>query len=61
MMMRLAADGSSIPESLLSLAVIVLTGVVLLWASARVFRAGLLMYGQRISLRRVMTALRQAG
>ncbi len=60
MMMRLAADGSSTSETLLSLAVIVLTGVVLLWASARVFRAGLLMYGQRIGLRRVMAALRQA-
>jgi ABC-2 type transport system permease protein len=61
MMMRLAADGSSTPERLASLALIVLTGVVLLWASARVFRASLLMYGQRISLRRLAAALRQAG
>ncbi|MEE8442205.1 MAG: ABC transporter permease, partial [Dehalococcoidia bacterium] len=61
MMIRLAVGGSSVPEILLSLALIILTGVGLLWASARVFRAGLLMYGQRMSLRRVMTALRQAG
>ena len=61
MMVRLATEGSSILESLASLAVIVLTGVALLWVSARVFRAGLLMYGQRMSLRRVMSALREAG
>jgi len=61
MMIRLAVDGASSLESLASLAVIVLTGMALLWASARVFRAGLLMYGQRMSLRRMMRALREAG
>ena len=61
MMVRLAVDGASIPESLASLAVIVLTGVALLWVSARVFRAGLLMYGQRMGFRRMMNALREAG
>jgi ABC-2 type transport system permease protein len=61
MMVRLATEGSSILESLASLAVVVLTGVASLWVSARVFRAGLLMYGQRMSLRRVMSALREAG
>jgi len=61
MMIRLAVDGASTLESLASLAVIVLTGMVLLWACARVFRAGLLMYGQRMSLRRVMRALRESG
>ena len=61
MMIRLAVDGASTLESLASLAMIVLTGMALLWASARVFRAGLLMYGQRMSLRRVMRALRESG
>jgi len=61
MMIRLAVDGASTLESLASLAVIVLTGMALLWACARVFRAGLLMYGQRMSLRRMMRALREAG
>ena len=61
MMVRLAVDGASIPESLASLAVIVLTGAALLWGSARVFRAGLLMYGQRMSLGRVLRTLREAG
>jgi len=61
MMIRLAVDGASTLESLASLAVIVLTGMALLWACARVFRAGLLMYGQRMSLRRVVRALRESG
>jgi len=61
MMIRLAVDGASTLESLASLAVIVLTGMALLWASARVFRASLLMYGQRMNLRRVIRALREAG
>jgi len=61
MMIRLAVDGASTLESLASLAVIVLTGMALLWACARVFRAGLLMYGQRMSLRCVMRALRESG
>jgi len=61
MMTRLAVDGASALESLASLAVIVLTGMALLWACARVFRAGLLMYGQRMSLCRMIRALREAG
>jgi len=61
MMIRLAVDGASTLESLASLAVIVLTGIALLWACARVFRAGLLMYGQRMSLRRMVRALRESG
>ncbi len=61
MMIRLAVEGASTLESLASLAVIALTGMVLLWACARVFRAGLLMYGQRMSLRRVVRALRESG
>jgi len=61
MMIRLAVDGVSRLESLASLAVIVATGMALLWVSARVFRAGLLMYGQRPNLRRMIRALREAG
>jgi len=61
MMMRLAVDGVSRLESLASLAVIVATGMALLWISARVFRASLLMYGQRPNLRRMIRALREAG
>jgi ABC-type Na+ efflux pump permease subunit len=36
------------------------TAVFLLWLSARIFRAGLLLYGQRMGLRSVWKALREA-
>ena len=61
MMVRLAASDVPLWEVAASLAVLLLTGIVLLWISARVFRAGLLMYGQRMSLRSVFAALHQAG
>ena len=61
MMVRLAASDVPLWEIVASLTVLLLTGVALLWISARVFRAGLLMYGQRMSLRGVFAALRQAG
>lgn len=61
MLTRMAADGSSTLESLASLTVLILGSVATLWASARVFRAGLLMYGQRMSLRAMVRAIRQAG
>jgi ABC-2 type transport system permease protein len=61
MMFRLAVGGSSILETLASLTLMLVTGIVLLWVSARVFRAGILMYGQRMSLRTVMTVLRKSG
>ena len=61
MMVRLAASDVPLSDVVASLAVLLLTGVALLWISARVFRAGLLMYGQRMSLGGVFAALRQAG
>ena len=61
MMIRLAASDVPLWEVVASLTVLLLTGVALLWISARVFRAGLLMYGQRMSLRGVFAALRQTG
>ena len=60
MMVRLAASDVSLSEVAASLAVLLLTGIALLWISARVFRGGMLMYGQRMSLRGVFSALRQA-
>ena len=61
MMLRLGTGDIGLVETLASLIVTVAGGLLLLWCSARVFRAGLLMYGQRMSLGRVLTALRQAG
>lgn len=61
MMIRLAVGGSSTLENLASLMVVVVTGAILLLASTRIFRAGLLMYGQRMSFRHMISALREAG
>ncbi|MEA3356699.1 MAG: ABC transporter permease, partial [Candidatus Bipolaricaulota bacterium] len=61
MMLRMGATDIPVVEIIGSLTVTVFGGIVLLWGSARVFRAGLLMYGQRMSLRRVLRALREAG
>lgn len=59
-LIRLAAGNVSASEVAVSLVVIVLSGFALLWVSARVFRAGLLLYGQRMSLKNVWSALRHA-
>ena len=61
MMLRMGATDLSIWEVLASLTVVVVAGIGMLWASARVFRAGLLMYGQRMSAGRVWAALQGAG
>lgn len=60
MMVRLAVSDVPPWEIVLSLAVLVLSGVGLLWVSARVFRAGLLLYGQRMSLRSLWLAVSQS-
>lgn len=59
-LIRLSAGNVSALEVGISLAVILVSAVGLLWVSARIFRAGLLLYGQRMSLRNIWTALRQA-
>ena len=61
MILRIGSAGVSNAEILASLAVTVLAGVVTLFVSARVFRAGLLLYGQRMTLGAVWRAVRQAG
>ncbi len=61
MMLRIGAMDVPLVEIITSLIVTLVGGIVLLWGSARVFRAGLLMYGQRMSVRRVLSALREAG
>ena len=61
MMLRIGAADIALVEIIASLAVTALGGVVLLWGSARVFRAGLLMYGQRMSLAGALKAVREAG
>jgi ABC-2 type transport system permease protein len=59
-MMRVAGGTTATFEILLGLALTALSGVFLMWLSARVFRAGLLLYGQRMGIGNVLRALRQA-
>ncbi len=59
-LIRLSVGNVSAVEVAASVAVIVISALALLWVSARVFRAGLLLYGQRMSLSNIWTALRQA-
>ena len=59
-MVRVGVSSVAAWEILLSLALLVATGVGLLWVSARLFRVGMLMYGQRMRWRTVLAALRQS-
>ena len=61
MMLRIGSADVSNVEILASLAVTALAGVAMLFVSARVFRAGMLLYGQRMTLGAVWQAVRQAG
>ena len=61
MMIRMGASEVPAIEVAGSLLVVFVSSLALLWVSARVFRAGLLMYGQRMGVRAVWRALRQAG
>ncbi len=60
MMIRLGVTDVALWEVALSLGVTVASGFALLWLAARVFRAGILTYGQRMSLRGLWTALRHS-
>ena len=61
MMLRLATSRVAPSEIALSLGLMILTATLLLWLASRIFRAGLLLYGQRMSLRAAWTALRHGG
>ena len=60
MMIRLGVTDVALWEIALCLGVTVAGGLALLWLSARVFRAGILIYGQRMTLRRLWLAVRHA-
>ena len=61
MMQRIGSVDVSNAEILASLGVLALAGVVMLFVSARIFRAGLLLYGQRMTLGAVWRAVSQPG
>ena len=62
MIMVRKGAGSTMPTSevIVALALVFLTGLLFLWIAARVFRAGILLSGQRFTPRAVVAALRQA-
>jgi hypothetical protein len=53
---------STVPleQIMLSMGILFVTSVVIAWASARIFRWSLLMYGKRPSLRQLIGALRSS-
>lgn len=58
MLMRVVTGGVEPWEVALSIAILALTIVVSLWFAARVYRAGVLMYGQRPGARALLRAFR---
>ena len=60
MVLRISASNDiSVIEILLSLVVLVLGVVFTLWAAAKIFRTGILMYGKRPRLREILRWVRQ--
>ncbi len=57
-MQRIGATGISNAEILLSLGITLVTAIVLLFIVARVFRAGLLLYGKSMSPRAIWVAIK---
>ncbi len=60
MIMRVPFADVPIWQIGLSVALLVLTTLAVVWVAAQVFRIGLLMYGKRLGLRPLWTALRQS-
>lgn len=60
MLMRLGMARVPVIDIIGSIALLLLTVPLVLWAGAKVFRMGLLMYGKRASLAEAMQALRRA-
>lgn len=60
MMQRLAIDEVATSEIVGSIAMLVVGIVIGVWGAAKIFRMGILMYGQRLGVRQLWRALRQA-
>ncbi|MFQ5855756.1 MAG: ABC transporter permease [Anaerolineae bacterium] len=60
MMQRLALDEVAPLEIASSIGLLVAGIIVGMWGAAKIFRMGILMYGQRLGVRQFWTALRQA-
>lgn len=55
---RMVFGAITLPELLASMSVLLVSTLVVIWASARVFRFGILMTGKRVTLREVAQVLR---
>jgi ABC-2 type transport system permease protein len=60
MLMRIPLSQVPAADIVGSIAMLILSVPLVLWAGSKVFRMGLLMYGKRPSLREILRALRQA-
>jgi ABC-2 type transport system permease protein len=58
--LRLSFGTIPTAQLILSIAILLMTTVIVMWASARVFRWSLLMYGKRPSLRQIIGGLRSS-
>ncbi len=61
MMLRVGSVDVSNAEILASLTVLALASLAMLFVSSRIFRAGLLLYGQRMTVAALWRAVKQAG
>jgi ABC-2 type transport system permease protein len=59
-LVRLGVDGMSIMDLAISILLLASSVVLVMWLTARLFRAYLLMYGQRPGLRSIFKTLRNA-
>ena len=60
MVVRIVAHTPPFWQIALSLVIAVITGLMLLWLSSRIYRIGMLMYGKRASIPEVMRWIRQS-
>jgi len=60
MLSRITSGQVTAPEVVLSIALLVACIVGTLWLAARIYRAGVLLYGQRPGVRAVFQLLRSA-
>ncbi|MDE3089222.1 MAG: ABC transporter permease [Chloroflexota bacterium] len=60
MMLRLPLGGVPAIDIIVSLIVLLISIPIVVWAGARIFRVGLLMYGKRPSVREIASALKSA-
>ena len=58
MLSRMGSGTASAPEVLLAIAILVVSVPIALWVAARLYAAGVLMYGQRPSVRLIFRVLR---